>query len=170
MNKQDTAEMLAYLAAAYPNANITRETAQIYHDVLGNIHRDLVMDACRTLVRENPFFPSSAEILRKVGNMQGMLSPLAGVAWETVQNEIRRVGHIAAPEFMDDTVEAAVKAIGWRELCLADNQGVVRSNFFKIYAEIAQQKDRARLEELSQMRPQLGSGEKPELESADTEG
>lgn len=166
MNKQDTAEMLAYLAAAYPTAHITRETAQIYHDVLGNIHRDLVMDACRNLVRENAFFPSSAEILRKVGNMQGMLSPLAGVAWETVQNEIRRVGHITQPEFMDDTVAAAVKAIGWRELCLADNQGVVRSNFLKVYAELAQQHDKARLERLSEMRPEIGAGGGGELEEA----
>jgi len=166
MNKQDTAEMLAYLAAAYPTARITRETAQIYHDVVGNIHRDLVMEACRHLVRENAFFPSASEVVRKVARMQGVLSPPAGVAWETVQNEIRRIGHLDYPEFVDETVSAIVKAIGWRELCLADNQGVVRSNFLKMYAEIADRIDRERLEGLTAFRAELEAGDAPQGEIA----
>lgn len=166
MNKQDTAEMLAYLSAAYPTANITRQTAQIYHEVLGNIHRDLVMEACRNLVRENAFFPAPSEVVRRIAQMNGMLSPSAGQAWETVQNEIRRIGHIGHPEFVDETVQAIVNAIGWRELCLADNQGVVRSNFLKMYAEISQRIDRDRLEALTAVRPQLEAGEAPTGEIA----
>ena len=56
------------------------------------------------------------------------------------------------PEFAHATTEAVVKAIGWRNICMSENADVLRSNFIKLYNDMATQADRITLSEVTQSR------------------
>lgn len=148
MDKYETAEMLAYLSAAYPNAKVSKQTAQVYHSVLVGFGQSHVMMACREIVRQSAWFPSASEILRTIARQNGVLSVPAAEAWENVLREVRRVGHAGHPA-LDATTTRVVDSIGWREVCLSGNQSVLRSNFLRMYEEVAREVDRQMLSEVA---------------------
>lgn len=150
MNKHETAGMLAYLSAAYPRVAITKETARVFHEVLNHLEHEKVMEACREIVRESEFFPSAAEVLRSVARAQGVLSPPATAAWTDVLKQVNRHGMQGTPEFAHATIAAVVQSLGWRNICMSENQEVLRSNFLRMYDEVARDIDRKRLSEASQ--------------------
>ena len=88
MNKHETAEILGYLSAAYPNAKVTKETAIVFHDMLKELAQDRVYEAAKEMVRESEFFPSPAQLLKSVARRQGLLSPSATVAWQDVLKQV----------------------------------------------------------------------------------
>jgi hypothetical protein len=145
MNKHETATMLGYLAAAYPNAAITKETARVFHEVLQGLEHGMVMSACREIVRESTFFPSASEVLRSVARTQGLLSPSATTAWSDVLEQVKLHGMRTIPEFAHATTAAVVKSIGWRNICMSESQEVLRSNFLRMYEEMSKENDRKSL-------------------------
>ena len=149
MNKHETATMLAYLSAAYPQVVVTKDTARVFHEVLSGLEHNKVMEACREIVRESSFFPSAAEVLKSVARTQGVLSPTATAAWNDVLRQVTRHGMQGTPEFAHATIAAVVQSIGWRNICMSENQEVLRSNFLKMYEEAARQIDRTRLAEVA---------------------
>lgn len=133
MNRTDTAQILAVLSAAFPHVGVSRETAEVYHDVLG----DLDADACRAAVRELLMtaerWPAPATIRRRVAEHAGVLAPEPGAAWGEVTRQAAAVGLYGDPVFSHPAVQAAVRAIGWRQLCLSENQDTLRAHFFRAY-------------------------------------
>lgn len=150
MNKIETAEVLGYLSAAYPQAKVSRETATIFHDLLKGLTASDVMLAAQGLVRECDWFPSPAQLLKAVVRAHGVLSPIPAVAWQEVLGEVRRIGQLGSPSFTHATTTAVVKAIGWREICMSDNANVLRSNFLKMYGDLSVALDRESLSKVVQ--------------------
>ena len=148
MNKHETAEVLGYLAAAFPHAKVTKQTAIVFHDVLSALPASDVMVAAKELVRECEFFPSPAQILNAVGRLSGTTSPSSGMAWQEVLRQVGEKGRMGVPEFSHATTEAVVKAIGWRDICMSENVDVLRSNFLRMYDGMAKSLDREALKEL----------------------
>jgi hypothetical protein len=148
VNKHETAEVLGYLAAAFPNAKVTKQTAIVFHDVLSALPASDVMVAAKELVRECEFFPSPAQILNAVGRLSGTTSPSSGMAWQEVLRQVGEKGRMGVPEFSHATTEAVVKAIGWRDICMSENVDVLRSNFLRMYDGMAKSLDREALKEL----------------------
>lgn len=60
MNDHESADILAILAAAWPNQEITRETAQLWLGMLAELDPDDAMAGARTVVRNEHWFPSIA--------------------------------------------------------------------------------------------------------------
>ena len=148
MNKHETAEVLGYLAAAFPNAKVTKQTAIVFHDVLSGLPAPDVMVAAKEIVRESEFFPSPAQILNAVARISGAVSPAPAMAWQDVLRQVSEKGRSGVPEFSHATIEAVVKAIGWRDICMSENVDVLRSNFLRMYDSMAKSLDREVLKEL----------------------
>lgn len=166
MNKHETAAMLSYLASAYPNAKVTRETSIVFHDVLKDLAVDKVMFAARELVRESEWFPSASQLLKSVARRNGNLSPIPSLAWQEVIRMASEHGQRFIPKFSHATTAAVVQAIGWREICMSENANVLRSNFLKMYEGMAEQIDRKSLAEMAVSVPNALYGQKA-LESGD---
>jgi hypothetical protein len=148
VNKHETAEVLGYLAAAFPNAKVTKQTAIVFHDVLSGLPASDVMVAAKEIVREAEFFPSPAQILNAVARISGAVSPAPAMAWQEVLRQVSEKGRSGVPEFSHATTEAVVKAIGWRDICMSENVDVLRSNFLRMYDSMAKSLDREVLKEL----------------------
>lgn len=155
MEKRETAAVLALLASAYPYAKVSKETAAVYHGVW----LDLTFDDCRraaeTLIRVSDHFPSAAALRREVLRGAGRLAVSPAEAWAMVTAGVRDSGRYKRPRFACEAVEKAVSAIGWREICDSENQGVLRAHFFKVYEKLAEEADRSTMLELA---GELGSG------------
>lgn len=143
MNRRDTAGLLAMLASAYPQVKVTREVAEMYHRVL----EDLIPEDCyavvHDLVRTEQFFPNAAQIRRAVMRRHGRLAPSTAMAWAEVIGAASSRGLDDKPEWSHPAVDATVNAMGWRMICMSDNQGVLRAQFGKSYDSIAADHDRA---------------------------
>ncbi len=137
VTKHELASVLAYLSSAYPSVQISKETATVYFDVL----RDLPFEACRDeakrLVKQSQWFPSAAQIRKGVCRYAGLLAPSSEQAWFEVTENVRKVGIYGQVEWSNAIVGEAVKAIGWRDICMSENQGVLRAHFFKVYEKLA---------------------------------
>ena len=160
MNKHETAEILGYLSAAYPNAKVTKETAIVFHDMLKELAQDRVYEAAKEMVRESDFFPSPAQLLKSVARSQGLLSPSATVAWQDVLRQVQINGTRSIPQFAHDTTAEVVKAVGWRDICMSENVDVLRSNFLRMYKDMAVDIDRMRLAEAFVSAPNALEGQK----------
>lgn len=141
MEKRETAEVLAMLASAYPHIKITKETAEIYHDVLQDLDIGQCVRASRGIVRFSQFFPSASEIRRAVLKEMNLLSPLPIEAWGEVMTVASGQGLMKTHEWSHQTIREVVQAIGWREICVAENQGVLRAHFLKLYESLATKND-----------------------------
>lgn len=164
MDKRETAQVLAMLASAYPHIKITKETAEMYHDVLHDLEMGQCVFASRSIVRCSQFFPSASEIRRTVLMELNLLSPLPIEAWGEVVGVASSQGLTKYHEWSHATIDEAVKAIGWREICVAENQGVLRAHFLKLYDSLAQKNDRKIL--VGSPRQELGFSPMKHLGSA----
>lgn len=60
----------------------------------------------------------------------------AGDAWGVVVRAISSLGSYNTPVFKDKVIGRAVECMGWRNLCLSENQTVDRAHFLKIYEQL----------------------------------
>lgn len=66
-----------------------------------------------------------------------------GEAWGEVQKAISQYGYYRQEEALESLtpiVREAVKRLGFREICLDENQDAVRAHFFKIYSSLIERK------------------------------
>ena len=66
-----------------------------------------------------------------------------GEAWGEVQKAISQYGYYRQEEALESLtpiVREAVKRLGFRGICLDENQDAVRAHFFKIYSSLIERK------------------------------
>jgi hypothetical protein len=136
MTDIQAAEIIAFLAASYPNAKIPEATVEIYIEFLTPMDYNEVTAASRRIVKTAKFFPTIAEITEAVEKVSPDQLPDADQAWGEVMQQLSSVGHIGVPQFSHDAIREAVKAMGWINLCLSENVGVDRGQFIKIYNSV----------------------------------
>lgn len=133
MTRTDTAQILAVLSAAFPHITVTRETAEVYHDVLSDVDADACRKAVRALLMTAERWPAPATIRRKVAEQTGVLAPDPGSAWGEVMRQARAVGNYGDPVFSHPAITATVRAIGWTAICRSENQDTIRAHFLRGY-------------------------------------
>lgn len=66
MTFEETKTILIMIAAAYPNAKQSNEAVKIWHEMLKNCPRDLVIDAVKQHIATNAWEPKISELLKEV--------------------------------------------------------------------------------------------------------
>lgn len=114
---------------------ITREKAQIFKAALRDLSPDEISRGVRAFcLAHTEIYPGTNVIahIRKyaLGHKNQMT---AAEAWGLVNKEISAKGSYGKPEFDSPLVSQSVEVIGWRNLCLSDNDVADRAHFFQIY-------------------------------------
>lgn len=112
-------EILQELANNFPQRPISADTLMGYERMLSDLPVDAVKESCDRLTTRVEWFPTIAAIRSEVVAMI-FRPPLAFEAWSIVLKEVRRIGHAATPSFDLPVIEQAVRAVGWREICLSE--------------------------------------------------
>ena len=139
-SKKDTAEVVAVISAAYPNFNATEYTVEIYYQTLKDLSAELLKAATLQAVSEpgRKFAPSVGEIRGTILEIRKMQAgvPSSFQAWGEVRQAMIDVGSYNKPEFSSGFITEAVKIMGWRNLCLSENDVADRAHFSKIYDQL----------------------------------
>jgi len=130
---------LAPLALAYPHHFKQYDSGDmdaaraLYHRILSDIDGALLEAAVtHWLSLAKPFHPSPGE-LRDMAYSLSDQHPSAEEAWGVVKQAMRQIGSYRTPEFDDPLIARAVEIMGWRDLCLSENDVADRAHFFRIY-------------------------------------
>lgn len=141
MSKLGVNQCMARLDVAYPHHfkrdDIDADFAlQVYHEILDDIDDDLLFAATRQwLSTARPFHPSPGELRDLALTLVSHDEKSADEAWIEVLEAIRRIGSYGKPQWSNDLIERTVKAFGWTELCMTENDQMsyARDSFMKIY-------------------------------------
>lgn len=140
IDRMDLTKILAVLAAAYPHANITQQTAEVWLEMLGDLPLDQLKAATTKLMATSKFCPSIAEVRAAALSVRSDLTEKTGEeAWGLVLDGISSWGGYRAPQFNDPLIERAVQCTArWPDLCSAqmDDMPSHRARFIAAYDSI----------------------------------
>jgi hypothetical protein len=102
--------------------------------MLSDTHYDVAVMAVKKFMSESTYPPTIADIRKNISaiNNPVMLDPMD--SWGSVKKAIRQYGMYRVEEAMnsfDPLTRKAVEAIGFKELCLSDNEMADRAHFVK---------------------------------------
>jgi len=129
--------LVALAASSYPAMQakdpepIAKSWAMMMRDIPVEILKAAIVKVCR----ESEFFPSVAMLVAAAHELdpRNPKLPTAAEAWAEVTQQVCDAGIYRAPTFSCDTVQKAVRAIGWRQLCVSENPEADRAHFMRIY-------------------------------------
>jgi hypothetical protein len=175
MTRQEAAKLVAVILAACPaqgsKLNEQRQLAMVdaFESLLGDIPYAAASAAVAVLLQTKPYMPAIAEIRSTVLELSGNSIAPGGEQWGAVLEAVRRYGSYRTPgvdfHFNDDTTGRCVKALGWQEICLSENQTADRARFIELYDKLAAHSHREK------QAPLLGAAKQArELRDADAHG
>lgn len=151
MNRKEFAIFASALKALYPNNDklLPNDAARnLWYDMLSDIPFPVADAGLRKWAATEKWPPTIAEIRGFcVSAVAGEL-PDWGSAWRETTDAIGRYGYQgedAAMAALSPMTREAVKRLGWRQLCISENQEADRANFRMVYESLAERrtKDRA---------------------------
>lgn len=143
MNREETAKLFFLIKGSYPAyyKDIDEITAKIlitsWHHSFMDIPAKVVFLLAQKHIMTNTFPPTIAELREQVikaTNPDAIVTPEE--AWEKVILAVKKFGYYRQDEAFQsftNPIKRAVKAIGWQNICMSENIGIERANFFKMY-------------------------------------
>lgn len=159
MTPDDFRKGMAVLLATWPKEATTVETLTVYEQVTSHLDGDVWLGAVKQCVMTCTFFPKPAELLAAAVSLTHGPQRTGLDAWGDVKRAIAKYGYYHPPNgasmlavggydwtFEDALVGKVVAALGWRDLCLSENEMSDRARFIDAYeTEQRRGRDQARL-------------------------
>ena len=140
--KKVIAEVVAVISAAYPHFEPTEHTVEVYWQSLKHYPSDLLRMATLQSVSEpgRKFAPTIGEIVGEILKINQVVNslPSSYQAWQEVLQQFIETGSYGDPEWSHPLVESTVKTLGWRNLCMSENQVADRARFIQAYEQLEQ--------------------------------
>lgn len=145
MTKQEFGMFVMALKTYYPRETLlpNEQAIELWYHQLGDLSYDLAEVALNKWVSTNKWSPSIADIRETATGIQTGMTPNWGEGWEQVQKAIRNYGYynqMQALESMDELTRQTVQQMGFRNICLSENEAADRANFRMIYERLAERK------------------------------
>jgi hypothetical protein len=134
-SKAAMARALSVASLAY-GQELERNRVAIYCECLADLDVEDVEDALRRLIAVSKWWPSVAEIREEVAMLAVADLPEPELAWAEVLRAVARDGAYRAPCFEHEEIAEAVRAIGWRDICLEANVTSTRARFIDAYTAV----------------------------------
>ena len=142
MSKAGIYILLGLLKEAYPRFYADKPddemeaAAAIWREMLSDTDDETAMIALKRLIATCKFPPTIAEMRESVSAVKYPAFMDASEAWGEVNFAIREYGYNRqdkAFSLMCEPVRLTVQHMGWRELCLSENDMADRAHFIKLY-------------------------------------
>ena len=148
MSKVATAKLLSVLAAAVPRFEVDDLKLQVWHEMISDLDYGIASLAIKKLILESTFPPSIAEVRKAAVEIQTPEQTTGAQAWGEVIRAIRNYGVYREEEAlssMSPRTAYVVKCMGWREICMGEESGVIRGQFLKMYQQVAEREQKEQL-------------------------
>lgn len=155
MTKKEFAIFAAALRTYYPREKLlpNEQAMSLWFRQLEDIPYNLAEAVLNRWVATNKWSPSIADIREQAASVMHGEAPDWSEAWESVLQAVREYGSYdpeGAMAGLDTLTQEVVRRIGYRHICMADNLGVERANFRRMYELITERKKKE-----AQIPPQL---------------
>lgn len=150
ITKADVVGIFKLLATLFPQSAKNYEgadalTRDAWYELVRDLPRELVAEAIKSYAASHVFAPSIAEIRAEaLKAVNPALSIGADEAWGLVHKAISRFGYSRQRDALDSMpppVARCVERFGWREICLSEEQDVVRGQFRRAFeTQLAREK------------------------------
>ena len=161
MSRAEICALVALAGSSNPamQAKDPRPIVDAWSLMLGDLDPVLAKAAIIKVCRETDFFPSVARIVAAARELDPGVEklPTAAEAWEEVMRLVRDYGPYRCPVYSCEAVRRAVRAIGWRQLCMGENVEADRAHFLRLYESMRSRQTETR--ELEQVMKLAGVGE-----------
>lgn len=171
MTRTETIKIFAILTAAYPRFDTytdkerLRPVIELWTEMFRDVPYPVVETAVKKLILESPFPPTIADVRKHIVDITTDPSDRidGATAWGEVVQAIRKFGYYRPEEALDSMsprVAKVVKMLGWQEICISEQPGVIRGQFLKMYdAYSAREKQEALLpSDLKEQIQLIGNG------------
>lgn len=186
MTRSEVIHIMKFLSAYWPNFRLPStgpdmdDFLDAWMRLLGDLEHGPVFAAAEAYGSEGKEFAPNPGMLRRraieMTDTSGI--PSADDAWGEVVEAFARVGSYRTPTFSHPAIDAVVHSMGWKTLCLSEDQMADRAHFMRFYAEA---RERARfirtatpavreLIERVQSQPSLSDGIRHVLDQPDAGG
>lgn len=141
LDRKDFAKAIEYLIAIYPEMErqFNSQTTQgVWYDLLKEIDKRTLLLAIKTYATTQKFAPKPSQI-REMAIMTTKETRDWTEGWDLVLRSIGRFGTYRESEALDwirkqdETAAESIRRLGYKNLCLADDQMTVRANFRQAY-------------------------------------
>lgn len=124
----------------------------IWFALLGDMDYAVLNAAIQKYMVTNKFPPTIADLREIATTICAGDLPDWGEGWEKVLNAIRYFGfyrETEALQTMDELTRTCVKRLGWRNLCMSENNNLDRANFRMIYEQLQERTKKEQILPLS---------------------
>jgi len=138
MDKPEFAKFYSYVTSITTDTKPSPQRMEVYWDALNDLPFEVAITAARKVIAtlENPFLPMPAVFRSMALSVTGQTIQSAPDAYAEVLRAIRNFGsyrETEALESLSPMTLKAVKAIGWKDLCLSEEPDVIRGQFRMAY-------------------------------------
>lgn len=128
-------KVLLMLKIAYPDAKLEEKSPKLYERMLADIPDEVLEQATLDHISRSQWFPKISELRRAAARLTGGIEQQqTGIeAWNDVNTAIRTLGRGGDPEFRNPVTAHVVRMMGWRDLCMSENQISDRARFIDAY-------------------------------------
>lgn len=171
MTQEEFAQFAMALRTYYPRENLlpNKPAMALWYQQLEDIPYNIASAVLQQWVANNKWSPAVSDIREGYATATMGELPDWGEGWQEVQRAIRRYGMYRVDEAIESlspiTAEAA-KRIGFRNICISENQEATRANFRMIYESLAV-RHRKEMNLPPKVRELLTSAQQGRLENAD---
>ena len=126
------------ILSAYPNQTFD---LTVYWKFLKDLSNNEFSKAINDIITtQQEVYPGTNVIalIRKKAKIQEYFT--SGEAWLVVKQAFSSIGSWGMPKFKAPLIQKAVDIMGWKELCLSENQVADRAHFMKIYDKLVERK------------------------------
>lgn len=141
MSVASTMAVMRQLFAAYPNTAAGPETVAMYVRLLGDIPPTALQTVVDQAIATNKFLPSISELRDQWDALQRLGAATWVDGWNEVQRQIRVTGVYGTPKFSDPLTAQVIRTMGWRTICMSENQVADRAQFRDMYNILAARED-----------------------------
>lgn len=120
----------------------------IWFSLLGDLEYPVLNAAIQKHMLTNKFPPTIAELREAATTIRAGSVPDWGEGWEKVLQAIRQFGYMRESEAlrtMDELTRKCVQRLGWRNLCMSENNNTDRANFRMIYEQLQSREQKERI-------------------------
>lgn len=147
VTKKEFAIIAAAMKTYYPRENLipNNEAMELWYKQLEDIPYKVAEACLNEWVATNRWSPSIADLREAASRILKGEAPDWGEGWKRVQRAISNFGYYRAQEAvasLDDLTRAVVDRMGFRNLCLSENQEADRANFRMIYEQLVVRKEK----------------------------
>ena len=141
MTKNEVKHLLQWATANFPSMQEKdmRPTAALWEKMLGDLPYDVAESAMVKVLATTKFFPTVAEIREAAIAVAQPKGLTAAEAWGEVVQAISRFGQYRPDEAvasLSPSTARVVRLMGFRDLCISENNGVDRAHFLRMYEQI----------------------------------